>query len=152
MTTYLSHNTAPVVKLEDGIEKWKVNGVEVSEALLEYRKLSIEKGERNMLDTYQEELSVNGILLFDDLSSVYPDSSLEYGLHLKKREAIVNKFAKAGKKKYNECSGIAKELSDDEDENNSQIREPVITMHNQVLFSKIIKESRLREVASLSRN
>ncbi|KAI9258961.1 hypothetical protein BDA99DRAFT_538879 [Phascolomyces articulosus] len=146
------------------------NGEKVSEALLEYRKLSIEKGERNMLDTYQEELSVNGIFLFDDMSSVYPDSSLEYWFDndtweaitdecrtqyplvvlSEKTEAIVDKFSKAGKKSYNKCSNIAKELSDDEDKDNSQIRESLISIIKFYLQNHQKKADQLETAFSIS--
>ncbi|KAI7859192.1 hypothetical protein BDC45DRAFT_531094 [Circinella umbellata] len=161
LTTYLSHNTAPVIILEDGIEKWQVNEVDISEALLEYRKLSIEKCESTMLDTHQEELSINGIFLFDDVSRVHSDSSLEYGFdndtwrviiaQLKtkypvvelpeKTESIISKFAKAGKKNYNECSLITKELSDDEDEITATLKNHLLTCAIKFYSPKLSKKA-----------
>ncbi|KAI7848156.1 hypothetical protein BDC45DRAFT_524176 [Circinella umbellata] len=61
LTIYLSENMVPGVTLDLEVEKWEVNGVVVSELLLKYREESIKKGEKQMLDTYQEELSLNGI-------------------------------------------------------------------------------------------
>ncbi|KAI7859194.1 hypothetical protein BDC45DRAFT_531095 [Circinella umbellata] len=115
-------------------KRWQVNEVDISEALLEYRKLLIEKCESTILDTHQEGLFINGIFLFNDASCVYPDSSLEYRVIieqlktkypvielLEKTKSIISKL-----RSYNECHIITKELSDDEDENNSHIQESQI--------------------------
>ncbi|KAI9468534.1 hypothetical protein BDB00DRAFT_880319 [Zychaea mexicana] len=128
----------PGVTLDPEVEKWEVNGVVVSELLLKYREESIKKGEKQVLDIYQEELSLNGIFLFDDLNCVYPDCSLVYGFDRdtwqavmneckelypaqslsKKTKKIINKFAEAGAENFDKCDKIVEKLN-----NKDQIRE-----------------------------
>ncbi|KAI7853017.1 hypothetical protein BDC45DRAFT_536856 [Circinella umbellata] len=95
-------------------KRWEVDGVVISDLLLKYREEAFNKGEKNILETYQEEPSLNNIFLFDDSNWICPDSSLEYGfdrntwediieecneLYLihslsKKTESIIKKFTK----------------------------------------------------------
>ncbi|KAI9497237.1 hypothetical protein BDB00DRAFT_805617 [Zychaea mexicana] len=126
LTDYLVENSAPVITLHEGIAKWEVAGVTISEKLLDYRQATIVKAESKCLDTYQEELSINSIFLFDAIHSVYPSSCLEYGFKSATWEAIteechelypleqlsdsieatISKFAKAAKRKYAQCTEI----------------------------------------------
>ncbi|KAI9493185.1 hypothetical protein BDB00DRAFT_788228 [Zychaea mexicana] len=128
----------PGVTLDPEVEKWEVNGVVVSELLLKYREESIKKGEKQVLDIYQEELSLNGIFLFDDLNCVYPDCSSVYGFDRdtwqavmneckelypaqslsKKTKKIIKKFAEAGAENFDKCDKIVEKLN-----NKDQIRE-----------------------------
>ncbi|KAG2219319.1 hypothetical protein INT45_003141 [Circinella minor] len=126
ITAALTEGVEKVV-LEPSTEKWFVGNVPVTERLLEFRELCIKKGKKGMLETYQEELSINGIFLIDGLDCVYPSSKLEYDLDEEtwslmieecaarypteelneETSKILRNFEKAGQTNFTLCSKIA---------------------------------------------
>ncbi|KAI9482606.1 hypothetical protein BDB00DRAFT_943248 [Zychaea mexicana] len=153
ITIALTEHVEPVV-LHESTDKWVVGEVPVTEKLLEYRDLSIEKGKEGMLDAYQEEMSINGIFLIDGLESVYPSSSLEYGFDEQTWELMVeecngrypveelsdsvikalSQFEKAAHKNLNSCSAIADKVD------STFIKESLIN----IVFSRCLQDNRCK--------
>ncbi|KAI8146886.1 hypothetical protein BJV82DRAFT_596837 [Fennellomyces sp. T-0311] len=124
ITNFLSGKGSQVIQLGPNTDKWVVNENEITVALLKFRAGVIERAQRGTLTTYQEELAINCIFVIDGLNSVYPSSELMYGFDDNTWQAMVDecnsryplqqlsdateaallKFAKAGKRKFADCT------------------------------------------------
>ncbi|KAI7853080.1 hypothetical protein BDC45DRAFT_606962 [Circinella umbellata] len=143
LKTYITENEPPTINLNGDCEKsrWArsislVNGVSVTERLLQYRNQAIEYAKEGLLETYQEELALNSIILIDGVECA-PNSRLQYGFSHEEWDRMLKeckdlypvenleldvkstifKFAEVGNKDFNSCKNIIKELPDDAENN-----------------------------------
>ncbi|KAI7859620.1 hypothetical protein BDC45DRAFT_564415 [Circinella umbellata] len=127
---YFAGKDVSDIKLNEDATKWYIDGTDITGKFLKHREKTVEKAKKGRLETYQEELSINCIFAIDDLDSIYPNSTLEYGfddsLWMKMTEEcndlyplqplpvgvedILKKFDMAGKPKFSNCSNIVKSM------------------------------------------
>ncbi|RHZ59533.1 hypothetical protein Glove_363g46 [Diversispora epigaea] len=155
--------TGPGIKkseLSEGAKKWVIGTLDVSNLLLEYRDMSIQKASDNKIDEVAEILSLNHIFLFEqNVSSgislmIEPESLKEIFNNIKNEftpyqmpdDDILRcyKMAKTASEDFEKCKPLLrkwqKELDDDQEDLILEIFESIINNFNPEVYRQGLKE------------